>query len=85
MSGNNEEEKSEGNKTTFPLDLAPKLVAAAKPVDVPKGTSLVMTQNLRQMRMLTQTAVSGTSSGTTAGTSISVVPQNIIKPGIFLY
>lgn len=77
MSGNNEDDKSEANKTTFPLDLAAKLTAS-KSLDVTKATPLVMTQPLRGMRVLTQPNV---SSGSTTGSSISIVPQNIIKQG----
>lgn len=80
MSGTGEDDKSETNKTSFPLDLAAKLTTA-KPVDVSKGTPLVMTQPLRGMRVLAQSAVSGNTSGTSTGSSISIVPQTMIKQG----
>lgn len=80
MSGNNEDDKSEANKASFPLDLASK-ITVSKTVDVGKGTPLVMTQPLRGMRVLTQANVTGANSGTSTGSSISIVPQNVIKQG----
>lgn len=77
MSGNNDDDKSDGNKGSFPLDLASKL-NVSKSVDVSKGSSVVMAQPLRGMRVLAQSAVSG-SGGT--GSSISFVPQTMIKQG----
>lgn len=75
MSGNNEEDKTDANKTSLPLDLASKLTAS-KSVDISKATPLVMSQSLRGMRVLTQSAVSAVSS-----TGISIVPQTGIKQG----
>lgn len=83
MSGNNEEDKTDANKTSLPLDLASKLTAS-KSMDISKATPLVMSQPLRAMRVLTQSAAAGVGSGTSTGSSISIVPQTIIKQGMFI-
>lgn len=73
MSGN-EDDKSEGNKI-YPLDLAPKM--PVKPIEVPKGTPIVMaTQPLR--RVLAQTVP---NSGGSSAPTINIVPQAMIKQG----
>lgn len=78
MSGNVEEEKTEGTKIV-PLDLAAK-VTTVKTVDA-KGPILVAGAPLRGMRVLTQpTSVQSSVGGSTIITT-NIVPQGVLKSG----
>lgn len=82
MSGNIEEEKTEGTKIV-PLDLASK-VSAVKTVDG-KGQLLVSGTPLRGMRVITQpTSGQSTVSGSTIITT-NIVPSGVLKQGSYVF
>lgn len=80
MSGNGDEDKVEGTKIV-PLDLASK-VTNVKSMDG-KTPLLVAGTPLRGMRVLAQSSSGQSNVGGSTIITTSLVPQAVLKPGIY--